>query len=57
MYNRYRVVPGVKRPGREVYHPRPSSVQVREKVELYLYSPLCAFIACYRKKSTFYEGE
>ena len=31
--------PGVKRPGRGVYHPAPSSAVVKETVELYLYSP------------------
>ena len=31
--------PGVKRPGRDVDHPPPSSADVKERVELYLYSP------------------
>jgi hypothetical protein len=31
---------GVKRPGRGVDHPSPSSAEVKERVELYLYSPL-----------------
>jgi hypothetical protein len=31
--------PGVKRPGRDVDHPPPSSARVKERVELYLYSP------------------
>jgi hypothetical protein len=31
--------PGVKRPGRGVDHPPPSSAGVKERVELYLYSP------------------
>jgi len=31
--------PGVKRPGRGVDYPPPSSATVKEKVELYLYSP------------------
>jgi DNA-binding sugar fermentation-stimulating protein len=30
--------PGVKRPGRGVDHPPPSSAEVKERVELYLYS-------------------
>jgi len=30
--------PGVKRPGRGVNHPRPSIAEVKERVELYLYS-------------------
>jgi hypothetical protein len=31
--------PGVKRPGRGVVHPPTSSAEVKERVELYLYSP------------------
>jgi hypothetical protein len=31
--------PGVKWPRRDVYHPPPSSADVNERVELYLYSP------------------
>ena len=31
--------PGLKRPGRGVDHPTPSSAEVKERVELYLYSP------------------
>jgi hypothetical protein len=31
--------PGVKRPGRGVDHQLPSSAEVKERVELYLYSP------------------
>jgi hypothetical protein len=31
--------PGVKQPRRGVDHPPPSSVEVKERVELYLYSP------------------
>jgi len=32
-------LPGGKRPGRGVDHPPPSSAEVKERVELYLYSP------------------
>jgi hypothetical protein len=40
LYNGYRVpFPGVKRPGRGVNHPPPSSAEVKERVEVYLYSP------------------
>jgi hypothetical protein len=39
LYNRCLVFPGVKRPGRGVDHPPPSSAEVKEIVELYLYSP------------------
>jgi len=39
-YNGYRVfLPGVKRLGRGVDHPPPSSAEVKERIELYLYSP------------------
>jgi len=31
--------PGSKRPGHGVDHPPPSSAEVKERVELYLYSP------------------
>jgi hypothetical protein len=31
--------PGVKRSGRGVDHPPPTSTEVKERVELYLYSP------------------
>jgi hypothetical protein len=40
LYNGYQVsFPGVKRPGRGVDHPPPSRAEVKERVELYLYSP------------------
>jgi len=40
LYNWYGVsVPGVKRPGRGVDYPPPSSAEVKERVEMYLYSP------------------
>jgi hypothetical protein len=40
LYNGYWVYfPGVKRPGRGVDRPPPSSAEVKERVELYLYSP------------------
>ena len=38
---------GVKRPGRDSVHPPRSSAKVKERVELYLYSPFGAFVACY----------
>jgi hypothetical protein len=41
LHNVYRVpFPWVKRPSRGVNQPPPPSSEVKEKVELYLYSPL-----------------
>jgi hypothetical protein len=34
--------------------PTPSSVDVKERVEIYLYSPFWAFVACSRVNFTFY---
>jgi len=40
LYNGYRVsFQGVKRPGPGVDHPTPSSSEVKERVDKYLYSP------------------
>jgi hypothetical protein len=39
LYNGHRFFPGVKQLGRGVDHPPPSSAKVKERVELYLYSP------------------
>jgi hypothetical protein len=44
--------PGVKRPERGVDHSFPSSAEVKARVELYLYSPSGAFVACSRAKFT-----
>jgi hypothetical protein len=41
-------IPGVRRPGRGVGRPPPSSVEVKEGVELYIYSPNWVFMACSR---------
>ena len=46
-------IPGVKRPGRGVDHPHPSSAEVKKRVELYLYSSLCAIVACSTVTFTF----
>jgi hypothetical protein len=39
-------LPRVKRLGRDVDYPPSSSAEVKERVELYFYSPLWAFVAC-----------
>ena len=39
LYNGYWVLPGVKQPGHGIDHPFPSSTEVKERVELYVYSP------------------
>ena len=41
-------IPRVKRPGRGVNHPPPSSIEGKERVEPYLYCPFWVFIASYR---------
>jgi hypothetical protein len=43
---RIETFPGVEWPGRDVDHRPPSIAEVKEKVELYLYFPLWAFVAC-----------
>jgi len=45
--------PGVKRPGCGVDHPSQSRAEVKEKVELYLYSPSGPFVACSGVSFTF----
>ena len=44
---------GVKRPGCGVEHPPPSKADVKETVELYLYSPSRLFVACSKVNFTF----
>ena len=39
---------GKERPGSAADHSPPSSTEVKERVELHLYSPLWAFVACSR---------
>jgi hypothetical protein len=43
---------GVKRPGRGVDHPPPSSAEIEGSEELYI-CPLWAFVACYVVNFTF----
>jgi hypothetical protein len=45
---------GLKRSGRGVYHTTPSSTDVKKRLELFFYSPLCiTFIAYSRVNSSF----
>ena len=44
LYNGYRVFPGGKTGGVWRWPPTPSSAEVKERVDLYLYSPLWAFV-------------
>jgi hypothetical protein len=46
--------PGGSVAGAWLSPPTPSSVDVKERVELYLYSPFWAFVACSRVNFTFY---
>ena len=39
LYNEYRVSFPVKRPERGLDHPSPSRAEVKERIQLYLYSP------------------
>jgi hypothetical protein len=45
--------PGANWSWRSVDHPPHSSVEVQERVELYLYSPSWAFVPCSRVNYTF----
>ena len=54
LYNRYLVsFPGLVQSGRGNDHPPPSSTEVKERVKLYLYSPLWVFMACSKVNFTF----
>ena len=46
--------PGIKRPGRGVNHPSPSSAWVEERVKLYLYFPSVPSWAGYKATFTFF---
>ena len=52
-YKVYRVFPGDNVVGAWRLPPNPSSAEVKERIELYVYSPLWAFVACYRVTFTF----
>jgi hypothetical protein len=55
LYNTYRgFLMGVKRPGRGVNHRPPSSAEVKERLEVYLCSPVWGFMASSRANFTFY---
>jgi hypothetical protein len=53
LYNGHRVFPGGKGAGAWRWPPTPFSAEVKESVELYLYSPFLAFVACSRANFTF----
>jgi len=53
LYREYPAFPGVNRSDRGLDHPPISSAEVKERVELYLYSPYGPFMACYRVNFTF----
>ena len=56
LYNGYRVFPGTKeRPGRDADLSPPSSAEVKERVELYLYSPYGPY-GLYREPQCLYKG-
>jgi hypothetical protein len=48
-----RSFPEVELTGRAVYYPPPSSAEVKERIELYIYSLLWAFVAFSRVNFTF----
>ena len=50
LYSGYRI----RQPGRGVDRPRPPSVEVKESVELYLYTPLWSFVVCSSVNFTLY---
>ena len=41
---------GIKRPGHGVDHPPPLGAEVKESIELYFYTTIWVFMACYRMK-------
>jgi len=51
----HRVIHGVIAAGTWRWPPTPSSAEVKETVELYLYSPVWAFFTCSRVNCTFYS--
>jgi hypothetical protein len=40
LFNNTFIIPEVKQPGHGINHPAPSSAEVKERAELYIYSPL-----------------
>ena len=52
LYCKYRVIPGDKAAGGGVNHPPSFRAEFKERVELYLYSSLCAFMAYCKENFT-----
>jgi hypothetical protein len=53
LYNGYRIFPGGEAAGAWRWPPTVSSTEVKERLELYLYSPYGAFVGCARVNSAF----
>jgi len=54
LYDEHRVIPGAKAAKARRWPPTPSSAEVKERVQLYLYSSFWTFVACSRADSTFF---
>jgi len=56
LHNEHRVIPGAKAAEARRWPPTPSSAEVKERVQLYLYSSFRTFVACSRTDSTFFAS-
>ena len=53
LYNGYRAIPGINGPGGGIDQLTPSSAEVKEREELYIYSPLGLRGLCFKVTFTF----